>query len=799
MIQVKRILIENFRGIRMPLEISFKKGKNFTSVGLYGRNGTGKSSIADAWEWLQSGKISHLTRENSGEKDYPNKYVGEGECYIEVEFEGDINGVVKSSFDKKKITIPKIEGEFDDFKMSAKHPCYLRYRELQQFVYNTKADKYAYMAKYLGFEKQLKFQVDLFSYSKQLNEEYYRVKSDYDEKRHQVLALVGGDEVNEGAVINALAAICEKYGFDKPTGLLDLKRPSDQLQVLIDSNPLNNELNQWMEFRKKLVVFNNFNHIIGLVDDLVVAFDNLKSDEEILSKVILSDLYSSALVVLRQNDFDGSCPVCDNVFDGDLLAHIREKHESLVAFQQLKESYDKKCALAKSSLSVIKNACVVLCGEGLDIVRAIEVNVFMCSNKLPDLVDAADSLLVSKVQDIENLEALIDVKLALLELLDIVGVVDAVAEFKIEQLSKDLVVKNLANDYERARALYQGYGRFVMSKVKKDKYEHSSVSIEKVYTNYVEWMQSKLLAAFGVISKDVMLYFNILEQTASHISEPTIKLNTDKNKAVELEIKFNNEVISPVYKYLSESQINSFGLSVFLAAIKNFNPDFKFVILDDIVNSFDAFKRPRIIELLQIHFKDYQFLVLTHDVIWFERLLKAFKQWNKLRFESWDLTHGPKVNLGKSVSEQIEECIKSDNAVQAGQLLGRYLEFSLQDYNYSLEGMLKYKPDNQYVLSELLDALIARVNKDLKVKHLLYQKLNDFSSDSMFRNYCAHYKAPETEFTVEEIDIIYKKWMDIESLLRCDDCGTYVRKNSDDIYCQCRSLNLKDAKFTVAA
>ena len=384
---------------------------------------------------------------------------------------------------------------------------------------------------------------------------------------------------------------------------------------------------------------------------------------------------------------------------------------------------------------------------------------------------------------------------SLVELLEIVRIVEIVAETKIEKLSKDIAVKTLAQDYDKVKALYTGYSRYVLLKVKKEKYELAVSSIDKICIKYVDWMQAKMMSAFDIISSDVMIYFNELEKTASHISEHTIKLNTDKNKAVELEIKFNSEVISPVYKYLSESQINSFGMAIFLAAIKNFNSNFKFIILDDVINSFDAFKRPRIIELLQVHFKDYQFLILTHDTIWYERLLKGFQNWNKLRFESWNLNHGPKVALGKSSSEQIDEYLKSDNGVLAGQLLGRYLEFSMQDYNYNLEGMLKYKPDNQYVLNELLDAMLARVSKDLKTKHILYEKLKNFAEDSMFRNYCAHYKSPEIEFTSEEIDIIFKKWSEIESIIRCEVCSTFVRKSGDDIYCQCRILNMKDTKY----
>ena len=72
--------------------------------------------------------------------------------------------------------------------------------------------------------------------------------------------------------------------------------------------------------------------------------------------------------------------------------------------------------------------------------------------------------------------------------------------------------------------------------------------------------------------------------TNSSLTNPQLKLLTGKDKAVELEIEFANEKISPALKILSESQINSFGLSIFLASVKHYNRELKFFILDDVFN-----------------------------------------------------------------------------------------------------------------------------------------------------------------------------------------------------------------------
>ena len=64
--EIQKITISGFRGINTPpLELDFQKGKSIQSMMIYGRNGSGKSSIVDAWEWLYSGKIEHLAHEGA--------------------------------------------------------------------------------------------------------------------------------------------------------------------------------------------------------------------------------------------------------------------------------------------------------------------------------------------------------------------------------------------------------------------------------------------------------------------------------------------------------------------------------------------------------------------------------------------------------------------------------------------------------------------------------------------------------------------------------------------------------------
>ena len=94
--EIQNIIISGFRGINNPLKLYFQKGRNIQSMMIYGRNGSGKSSIVDAWEWLYSGKIQHLAREGAREHAFPHKEANDNNTWIEIEFTNQEIGKIKA-------------------------------------------------------------------------------------------------------------------------------------------------------------------------------------------------------------------------------------------------------------------------------------------------------------------------------------------------------------------------------------------------------------------------------------------------------------------------------------------------------------------------------------------------------------------------------------------------------------------------------------------------------------------------------------------------------------------------------
>ncbi len=101
MAKIKSFNINGLRGIKSNLSLNIDE----KSVLLYGDNGTGKSSISDAFEWFYYDRIEHLASEEIGRGGIAalrNIFLGDDEkAYIDIEFANKEFDSYKSIYLKK--------------------------------------------------------------------------------------------------------------------------------------------------------------------------------------------------------------------------------------------------------------------------------------------------------------------------------------------------------------------------------------------------------------------------------------------------------------------------------------------------------------------------------------------------------------------------------------------------------------------------------------------------------------------------------------------------------------------------
>jgi recombinational DNA repair ATPase RecF len=794
--EIKTITISGFRGINAPpLKLDFQNG---SSMIVYGRNGSGKSSIVDAWEWLYSGKIEHLAREGAKEHAYPHKEANDGQTWIEADFIKNEIGKIKVEFDPNKITAPVIEGNLPELKNAIFHPCHFRYRDLTEFVYQRKAKKYEFLSTLMGFEDAVNIQNQLKTCSNLLDEKIDELKRNRDISGGEYHDVSGGDPSSIDYLLEVLNTIFVRQKMEKISDLSELDASLENLRIKVENDENSKKLSYWKDIQK---IINQF-YLVENIPSKISIFEsdviNFKKNEEDISKFILLHLYEKGIEAIESLENYEICPLCDQFYEGNLLEYITSKYSSLEELSKKKrelEERKKELFLSISEIITKIENSVLSFGQSQLEPPIVQFNEDI-GILLPSLKECKHAL--EKPIEEMNIDFDFSGKIDTKEFNSIFSSENEIKEHissQIEALETDESRKELVDDFQTATKLKESFSKWNQVNEKLVRLQKIKDSYDKVKEAYIEETKKSVQDSFDSISSDVATYFKILERDNDALGEPKIKLSQDNDKAVELEVMFGGNPIMPAYKFLSESQLNSFGLSIFLASAKNFNPDFKFIILDDVINSFDIHKRPKVIDLLSEHFSDYQVLLLTHDSIWFNDLQKSFPSWKKVHFVGWDYPIGPKVKAGKNTYEQIEESLSEDKPTEAGWNFGRYLEGTLQELCENMEAPVKFKRRNEYSLSELFQSFGTRMKEKLSSSNPVVVQILDFGTSTGFRNFCDHWKNTETDYTCSEIRDIVQKWRDIENQIECENCRKFIRYEKVDghehISCPCRELKIR--------
>src|SRR3989304_7567353 len=156
--KVKRLEISGIRGIRKDISIDLDSSK---SILIYGDNDSGKSSIADAFEWFYYDKIEHLSTEEIGSKGVyalRNVFLPDNEdAYVELSCSDSKCDCRKKLFyNKSKLTSEYLNTSqnFKDYlNASLKENLILRYKDLLRFILSTKAQKLEEISQIIGFSE----------------------------------------------------------------------------------------------------------------------------------------------------------------------------------------------------------------------------------------------------------------------------------------------------------------------------------------------------------------------------------------------------------------------------------------------------------------------------------------------------------------------------------------------------------------------------------------------------------------------------------------------------------------------
>jgi energy-coupling factor transporter ATP-binding protein EcfA2 len=660
-----------FRGIPGEMTVDFGKGD---SMVIYGDNGTGKSTIADALEWYFTGGIELLSHEG---RQHAVSYVGgeRGEATsVEVFTNGTLGG---------KVVIPD-ERSVETFQAMRRETFLLRGRTLADFINKTKTEKWKALVEILGLEAIENLREDL---QRARNELRKLSKAGDEEVRAYRRALASGsDEVSDDMVLGSLQQICTMLGVDPPRTLDQVVDPSWMTAVVGASAAVSKGSD-----RERLLAEIKTLSPPALDRRAVDAWNELVSSDR--AKLLpRASLVREAKRLFETGSTDkGRCPLCGQKVDDNSLAQSIERAlaDVMAASRDLESVRDSVAQLA----------------DDLEAAHDLRLSIHSRAGGMELGLPAVP----------EMPHALPRVSVETLTPLDIDAIASAMSDLRKWDRSAGTIAGKAAPEEPSARdtqlvmlaALCQQVNAWRLAEKKATRARGALEIAERVFDAYQNKQKEDLTELLKQISLRVARIYSTL-----HPGEDLDAVSVEPwtAKGIELAVEFHGSRQRPPHGVLSESHLNSLAIALFLAMAESFNEQIGFLLLDDVINSFDVEHRGRLAEILADEFSEWQLIVLTHDQPFFEHLSRRAPSWRRLEFTSWSHASGPRTtqyettDILRDARERLDRGDTHDAAARAR----RALEELLQEVCEALWAPLPFRrgqANDKREIGELLKGL----------------------------------------------------------------------------------------------
>lgn len=324
-----------------------------------------------------------------------------------------------------------------------------------------------------------------------------------------------------------------------------------------------------------------------------------------------------------------------------------------------------------------------------------------------------------------------------------------------------------------------------------DAYEAQILTLDAIFERFVTVQNAALQSVLDTISADVGKFYAKLHPDES---VDNVRLTMVGEEGVEFKYAFHGQEVQPPRKYLSESHLNSLGVVLFLANARIFNKQAKFLVLDDIVTSFDTSHRRRLLRLLRDEFSDWQVIILTHESVWFEIIKKEMAQ------HGWKFhevrADGPNgIVLDGSPASLKEIIAQKKGKDDVTNDLRKLLEMVLKEICASLEVKVAFR-FNEWNEKRMADELISQIRSTLGKKSPEINKkdvFSDLSGSALVANLDSH---DNTDKIVgEDIEVLLEDIEKLASLFYCPECERYISARievpgDNAISCKCGATQI---------
>nr|WP_321455802.1 hypothetical protein [uncultured Cohaesibacter sp.] len=795
MTRVRKITLLRFRGARFELPIDFSN--KYRSVAIYGENASGKSTITDALEWFIRGRVDHLWKEDCYEASLRNVLAGaEGDSTVEIVFDGkDRSGVKALSAELKSTTSYANENVAQLVADLNGDNIILRHADIANFLEKAKGKKREAIADIIGYSEITKFRNVLLQTKNQLEKEteYTTAKQQIQRLQSGMIAEVEQVVPNRKEFYGVAAKIMKP--FDLKTEVTDEESYTEALEELRGQGSSEEKI----RLAERLALLEKAcSELVADIDQLskdATAFTDkynaLAKESDNVNKLRLSDFLTRGKAVLDDKVFtDPQCPFCLEPYK---LAQLQEEiGKRLEALEALQKELDEAGTLKDALAETVTNAGVK---------TKIIMETYSDLEEFSSLIEAVKSARLKLREYLKDLKSAFDGKKVFEAPADFDAELKALragsetASEQAKEAAKKLQLteleKKVAAALTRLKTVSDQMNELESYQNIKGAYESQIISLSSMLDAFIKVQNGALQAVLDTISDDVGTFY-----TALHPKESVdkVRLTMVGDEGVEFQYTFHGKPTQPPRKYLSESHLNSLGVVLFLANARIFNKHSKFLVLDDIVTSFDTSHRRRLLRLLRDEFSDWQIIILTHENIWFDIIKREMRQHGWIFHEARsDGANGILLENSPATLKEIIGQKKGKEDVTND--LRKLLELTLKNICQALgvKVAFRFNDINEKRMSDELISALRSTLKDKSPDLLDTQIFSNLAGSALIANLVSHDNADK--IVGEDIDVLLEDIEKLVALFVCEDCGRHIRADVDvpgekAISCKCGKSRL---------
>ena len=672
--RLKSLTLTAFRGSTTTFKLDFEKSKKLTLI--YGENGTGKTTICDAFEFLSREKVGSLENRGMGkglEKFWPT--AGKPVTALAVDLE---TSAVKCS--------GRIVGAKVSISPIAARPRIelLRQRQILELIQAQPAARYDAIKRFIDISDFEASEEALRQFIKSLTDK----REDAQQAEDQSLLELQGfyEAAGESADINAV--IWAKQKLAEPSGNLD--------EDIIAIGKLRSAFDALKAFPER----------VETRQAAVTTAETALADAETALAAVAQAAINGAADILAVLEAGShflhahpdatECPLCGSEENAANLANdVASRLVCLAGLRAATATHRQHT----TALTAAKNALAQIdsdYGKAIAIYTAAKYSHdWKADVQLPTDVPPTDLPLLT----------------------DWLGTNEATAQ------TWPAVEASWREEKKFTAALKLASERYNSNLASRTELDVLLPKMEEALKICIEQRQEFINNVISEIAQEVgKLYEKV--HPGEGLDTIALPLDPKKRASIELEANFSGHDVPP-QAYFSQSHLDTLGLCVFLALATRDRADETVLILDDVLGSVDEPHVERVIGIIyEISAKFQHTIVTTHYRPWREKfrwgLLKPDQDCQFVELTSWSLSHGlmlsgsiPEIVRLKSLLHEAAPDVQSICS-KAGVILEALLDFLTLKYGCAVPR----RSHGTYTLGDLLPAINKQLLAALKVEIL---------------------------------------------------------------------------------